>query len=296
MELDHSDPPTLQNNRILVEQKTSSINPVDVKVRNGDLKFATVRKFPKVPGVDFAGIVKASKNSDYKEGDEVFGYLNPLKSGAYAEQLVVTSKNISPKPKTLTFQESGVVPTVGLTAMEALINHGQLNKDDTVFINGCSGGVGSFAVKIAKAIGADVTGTCSGKNIDFAGDIGVDHLIDYTQTSLDLLPLKFDVVLDTTGKLSAKQIKKLGKNSAKLASVTTGFTPGIFIHSLFTKGLKMINTLPNAKKLNQLKSFIDDYHIKPVITREWSMEDIQSAFEQFEKQGGKGKVSIIIQE
>ena len=163
----------------------------------------------------------------------------------------------------------------------------KLQKNQKVFINGCTGGVGSFAVQISKAIGAEVTGTCSKQNIEFASQIGVDHIIDYNKSPLDNLSTTFDIVFDTAGNLSVSKLKKIGKKDAKYA--TTGFNFGLLIQSFFSKPFKLINVKPNTELLNVLKGFIETNNIKPIISKEYSIDSIQKAHKDFENGIKKGK-------
>lgn len=282
----------IKDEQILIEQFATSINPIDIKIRRGDLKFITGKKFPKILGADFCGQVIQSKNKNFKEGDVLFGMLDVMKGGSYADQIIIEDKNCALKPENLTVYESAVISVVGLTCYLALITHGDLQKGHKVFINGCTGGVGSFAVQIAKAIGAEVTGTCSKKNTDFANQIGVDHIIDYNKSHLDNLSTTFDFVFDTAGKLSVSKLKKLGNKDAKYA--TTGFNFGLIIKSIFSKTFKLVNVKPNAELLNSLKEFLEANNIKPIISKEWSIDNLQAAHNDFESGVKTGKTMIKI--
>lgn len=292
LEQEHIDSPVIKENQILVEQKATSLNPVEIKVRKGEMKLITGKKFPKTLGSDFSGIVIESKCDNFKIGDEVYGLVNPMKGGSYAEQIVVEPAWCTFKPSSLSLKEAGVVSVVGLACLEALIYHGKLNKGETVFINGCTGGVGSFAVLLSKAIGAEVTGTCSAKNIEFANKIGVDNIIDYSKQNLSSLTKTFDLVFDTTGKLTPKQLRKLGKKSSKYS--TTGLSVALLINSIFSKSLKLIVVKPDSNKLKDLRILIDKHKVKPVISNEWAFEDMESAHMEFERYGGKGKILINV--
>jgi len=282
----------LNEGQILIEQFATSINPIDIKIRRGDLKFITGKKFPKILGADFCGKVIKSKNKNFKEEDVVFGMLDVMKGGSYAEQIIIEDKNCALKPENLTEYESAVIPMVGLTSYIALITHGDLHKGQKVFINGCTGGVGSIAVQIAKVIGLEITGTCSKKNIDFANQIGVDNIIDYNKSPLDNISTTFDFVFDTTGKLSVSKLIKLGNKDTKYA--TTGFNFGLIMKSIFSKSFKLINVKPNAELLQSLKEFIEANNIKPIISKEWTIDNIQAAHKDFENEIKRGKIMIII--
>lgn len=280
----------IRDGQILIESFATSINPIDIKIRRGELKFITGKKFPKTLGADFCGQVIQTKNKNYKKGDIVFGMLDVMKGGSYSDNILIEDRNCVLKPDNLDVYESAVIPVVGLTSFLALISHGNLEKNQNVFINGCTGGVGSFAVQVSKAIGAEVTGTCSKKNVDFAAQIGVDHIIDYNETPLDNLSKTFDFVFDTAGNLNVSKLKKLGNKNAKYA--TTGFNFGLIIQSFFVKSIKLINVKPNKELLNALKDFVEKNNIKPIICKEYSIDNIQKAHKDFESGIMKGKSLI----
>ena len=282
----------INDGQILIEPFATSINPIDIKIRRGDLKFITGKKFPKILGADFCGQVIQSKNKNFKEGDVLFGMLDVMRGGSYSDQIIIEDKNCDLKPKNLTVYESAVISVVGLTCYLALISHGDIQKGQKVFINGCTGGVGSLAVQFAKAMGAEVTGTCSKQNIDFANQIGVDHVIDYKKSPLEKLSTTFDFVFDTAGNLNVSKLKKLGNKNAKYA--TTGFNFRLIIQSFFSKSFKLINVKPNTELLNSLKRFIETKNIKPKISKEWSIDNIQEAHKDFENGGIPGKIMIKI--
>ena len=282
----------INDGQILIESFATSINPIDIKIRRGDLKFITGKKFPKILGADFCGQVIQSKNEKFKEGDVLFGMLDVMKGGSYSDQIIIEDKNCDLKPENLTVYESAVISVVGLTCYLALISHGDIQKGQKVFINGCTGGVGSFAVQIAKAMGAIVSGTCSKKNTDFAHKIGVDNIIDYNKSHLNNFSITFDFVFDTTGNLSVSKLKKLGNKDAKYA--TTGFNFGLILKSVFSKSFKLINVKPSTESLSSLKRFIEAKNIKPIISKEWSIDNIQEAHKDFENGGRTGKTMIKI--
>lgn len=256
------------------------------------MKFITGNKFPKLLGADFCGQVLQSKNKKFKKGDVLFGMLNPMKGGACAEQIVIDEKNCSLKPDNLSEYESAVVPLIGLTCYTALIAHGNIQKNQKVFINGCTGGVGSFAVQMANSIGAEVTGTCSDQNAEYAKTIGAQHVIDYKNSSLEQLEASYDFIFDTTGTLSASKLNKLGNEDAKYA--TTGFSVGLLIKAVFSKSLKMLNVKSNPDLLNELKGFIEANDIKPTVAKEWTLDNIRSAHKDFEQGIKRGKTLIKI--
>jgi NADPH:quinone reductase-like Zn-dependent oxidoreductase len=161
------DKPEAQENEILVKVHAFSINPVDWKIRRGDLKLLVGRKPPKILGGDYAGVVSevGKQITNFQIGDEVFGLVNAFKGGTYAEFVRVKKEEIAPKPQNLNFEEAASLPLVSLTAYQSLVDKGQLQPGHHVMINGCSGGVGLSALQIANALGGRVTGVCSTKNV-----------------------------------------------------------------------------------------------------------------------------------
>ena len=203
--------PAINDDEILVEVYASSVNPVDWKVRQGQLKIITGKKFPRILGCDFSGkIAEIGKNiKNYKVGDEIYGMVSALKGGAYAEYVKVSLENILAKPRNLDFEQAAAVPLAGLTALQSLRNLGKIKQGDRVLINGCSGGVGSFAIQIAKSFDANVTGICSSKNIEFSKNLGADNVIDYTRKNILERDETYDIFFDVVGNQSFSQIKKL---------------------------------------------------------------------------------------
>ncbi|MFO8038876.1 MAG: NAD(P)-dependent alcohol dehydrogenase [Sodalinema sp.] len=175
------DLPVAKGDHVLVKIMASSVNPVDWKVRRGDFGLVSGFNFPKALGSDVAGIVEAVGDDveTLQPGDEVFGFISPLEGGAYAEYLIIPAENLAAKPTRLSFAEAAAVPLAGLTAMQSLLDLGELRPGLSVLINGASGGVGSLAVQIAKAFEANVTGVCSASNQDLVSQLGADQVIDY---------------------------------------------------------------------------------------------------------------------
>lgn len=286
--------PSLDEGEILIDLFSTSINPVDINIRKGKFQIITGKDFPKTLGADFAGKVKKSKDPGFKTGDEVFGMLDVMKGGAYSERIIVTGNYCTHKPDHLTIYEAGVIPVTGMACFEALIVHGNIKKEHRVFINGCTGGVGSLAVMMAKAVGAEITGTCSELNFGTAEEIGTDEVIDYKKLEIKKLQSSFDIVFDTTGKLGWNQMKRFGNKSAKYA--TTGFKAGTILRSAVTKSLKIINVMPDSEKLVKLKKFLEEHMIKPLISTDWPFEDISYAHNEYETNRPVGKILIKIKE
>src|ERR1043166_7148430 len=194
--------PEPQADQILVRVIAAGMNPVDGMIRSGMFAKEGNRPFPTILGGDVAGVVEkvGNKMTKFKAGDPVFAYVTLDNSGGYAQYALVTEREATPKPKSLTYVEAAAVPTVAMTAWQALIDTAKLSAGQTVLIHGGSGGVGSFAIQIAKARGAKVIATGSTANQDFLKQMGADVAIDYTKTKFEDVAKDVDVVLDTVGR------------------------------------------------------------------------------------------------
>ena len=197
------DPPPVDPDSVLIKVKASSVNPIDFKVRKGLFRIKTNRKFPKILGFDVSGIVsQAGKNvQNFKVGDAVYTRLtwnwNP--GGAYAEIVSAKADIVALMPPSLSYEEAAAIPLAGLTALQALRNVGKISAGHHVLINGASGGVGSFAVQIAKAFEARVTAVCSSRNAEFVRSLGADRIIDYAREKVTAVDEPVDIVFDTVG-------------------------------------------------------------------------------------------------
>lgn len=286
------DPEDLENGEVLVEIHASSVNPVDCKIRSGKMKWITGRKFPKILGCDFAGKVLESNNPKYSEGDEVFGLVDYNKGGCYEDKIVVTEKNLSLKPKNLDIFEAAVLPLVGLTALQALTKKSSIKDGDHILINGCSGGVGSAAVQIAKYYNAEVTGVCSTKNLEFSKSLGLDKVIDYTKEPVIDQNL-YDIIFDTIGNLKFSQAKKSLKPNGTF--VTTAASFGLVLLSLLHK-VKIVNVKPSESELELLSDIASKGFIRPVIDTVYNFTDLPDAHKYSETGRVCGKLSIVLKE
>ena len=217
------------------------------------MKIFTGKKFPKGLGADISGTVSAVGENvvGFKVGDEVYGKLGGFKGNAYAEFVTANLVDLALKPTNLDFNESASVPLAALTAYQALVNLGGLTKGSQVLINGCSGGVGHFGVQIAKALGAEVTGVCSTKNISLAKKIGADNVIDYTKEDVVDGYVKYDIFFDAIANQSYSKVKPiLNKNGRYISTLPS---VGVILNSITglfsSKKAKMINAKSNPNEL-----------------------------------------------
>jgi NADPH:quinone reductase-like Zn-dependent oxidoreductase len=206
------DKPVPADDEVLVRVRASSVNPAEWYGMTGLLVARTQAGLlkPKEPrlGTDFAGVVEAvgSGVEDFKPGDEVFGG----RTGAFAEYVSVRNA-IAPKPANVSFEQAAAVPIAGLTALQGLRDHGQVQPGQKVLVNGASGGVGTFAVQIAKALGAEVTGVCCTRNVDLVRSLGADHVVDYEQEDFTRNGERYDLFLDVAGSRSWSECKRVLK-------------------------------------------------------------------------------------
>lgn len=299
LEIESMEKPKINDNQLLVAVHASSVNPIDWKIRRGDIKIVSGINFPNKLGCDFAGEVAAlGKNvSGYKIGDAVYGTIDPAEGGAYAEYLAVSPDNVAVKPANMSFEQAATMPTVGLTALQGLTHQAKIKPGDQVLINGCSGGVGIMAVQIAKIYGTEATGVCSEKGFAISRKMGADKLINYHEDKLLETKERFDIFFDVVANQNFTKAKKLLKKHGTF--VTTKPSPKTFIQSevdsLFSsKKFKFILAHPNTEDLNTLRELIERGKLTTVIDKTFSLEEIKAAHAYGETMRTKGKVAISI--
>jgi len=292
--------PKPRRGEAVVAVKASSINPVDWKVRSGDLKFLTGSAFPKVLGSDFAGVVEqvGAGATELSAGDRVYG-VTPLmlrKPGAQAERLAVATNRLRRMPDGLSFEIAAALPVGGLTALNGLRQCGEL-KSKTVLINGATGGVGHFAVQIAKTNGATVTAVCSERNAERARAFGADVVIDYRKQDVASGGVRYDVVFDAHGHLKFPAAARLLKTGGTL--VTTLPNPALIARSIWQRifGSKLIkfgNMRDRPDDYAELERLLATGSVKPAIDRVVPLAEAVQAYTALEAGGTVGKVVIRI--
>jgi len=241
--------PEPQANEVLVRVAAASINPLDWKIRNGDMKILTGSKFPRAMGTDFAGTVEAvgSKVSDLKPGDAVVGTVPMRGSGAFAPRLITPRDLLVKKPDELSFAEAASLPVAGVTAWLVLVKHAGLERGQKLFINGATGAVGHAAIAIAREIGAEVTGRVGPQSIAQAQSLGMSHALDYTKPLPKALDGSFDVVLDANGSLSIRDGDRLIKRGGKVFDIAP--TTWKFLKALVSRSRKVVIAKVKAENL-----------------------------------------------
>lgn len=291
--------PMLKDDEILVQVQACSINPIDWKIRRGDLKLLTGRKPPNILGSDYAGIVLGVGNgiTKYKTGDAVWGVVEKLNRGTYAEFITVKEEEIGLKPKNLSFEEASSIPLVGLTAYQALVYKGRLNKGDHILVNGCSGGVGLAALQIAKAFGCKVTGVCSTTNLELVRKMGADEVIDYTKQSVIKGEGLYDIFFDVVANRSFSQIKNTLKPGGIYISTFPSFLSIVLspLSNIFsTKKVKTFDCKASTKDLAKLKEIVEGEKLVPLIEKVYSINQVREAHTRSETGRVVGKLVLKI--
>ncbi len=287
--------PVCRPGEVMVRVKAVSLNPVDCKIRRGDMSFIPGRKLPWIPGADFAGIVVQSLHEDFIEDDEVFGAIDPLRGGACAEYIVVSPENLYPKSDMLTYQQSAAIGIAGLTAMNALIHMGKIKTGDHVLINGCTGGVGFIALQIGKSMHANVTGICSTDNADFARKSGADKVLDYRKDNTGSYAA-YDLIFDVHGSLSYSRMKHFMKQGGKFISLSR--RAGVLLRSMYcrmTGSQRFFRLLlrPDRHDLAALTDMVEKKRIRPHITESYPLDHITAAHRKYEDGGLRGKIVLV---
>jgi NADPH:quinone reductase-like Zn-dependent oxidoreductase len=256
-----------------------------------------------VPGMDMAGVVEAvgADVTRFRPGDEVFG----IGKGAYAEYALAPENKLAPKPANLTFEQAAVVAISGSTALQALRDHGRVEPGQKVLIIGASGGVGTYAVQLAKAFGADVTGVCSTTKVDMVRSIGADHVIDYTRADFADGEQRYDVILDIGGNRSLSHLRRALTREGTLVLVG-GEEGGRWLGGM-DRQLRMLLLSPfvgqklrsfvskeNHEDLIVLKELIEAGKVTPVIDRTYPLSEVPKAIRYMEQGKARGKVVITV--
>lgn len=257
--------PSPGRGEVLIRVRAAGINPVDWKIREGKLKTLIRHRLPLIPGWDVSGDVESvgPDVSDFKVGDAVYSRPDISRNGAYAEYIAVRASEVAHKPQSLDHVHAAAVPLAGLTAWQALFDAAKLASGQRVMIHAAAGGVGHFAVQLAKWKGAYVIGTASSRNTDFLRSLGVDEVIDYTAMRFEEQVRDLDIVFDTVAGETERRSWQVLKRGGTLVSILNPLSK--------LKGLlhgvraKFIFVQPNARQLGELAHLIDEGRIKPVV-------------------------------
>jgi NADPH:quinone reductase-like Zn-dependent oxidoreductase len=309
LRLKEVDQPVVFDNGVFVRVHAASVNAGDWHLMRGSpflvrFLFGGILK-PKIKilGLDVAGRVEAvGKNvTQFQPGDEVFGDLSECGFGAFAEYVCATEAALALKPSTITFEEAATVPGAALTALQGLRDAGQLQSGQKVLIQGASGGVGSFAVQIAKAYGAEVTALCSTNKMDRVRSLGADHVIDYTQVDVTQSGQRYDLIFNAAAYRSVFDYSPIlapqgtyiliGGSTARLFQVMLF---GALISRIIRRKVKFFAVRPNQADLLILKELIEAGKISPCIDRSYNLSEVPAAIRRLEQRQVIGKVAITI--
>ncbi len=302
------DKPEIGPDEVLVRVRAAGVNPADWAIMSGLPYIARpvygLRK-PKngIRGTDVAGTVEAvgSSVTRFKPGDEVFGWCN----GSYAEYAAAAEDALAAKPANVTFEQAASVAMAGMVALQALRDHGQVRAGDKVLVNGASGGIGTFAVQIAKALGAEVTGVCSTRNVDLVRSIGADHVVDYTKEDFTQSGQRYDFILDNVSNHSLSELR-----SALTPTGSVVPNGGNFGNRWFAGGARVISSHVLARVAGQplrpflvsqnhadlivLKELIEAGEVTSIIERTYALDETAQAIDHVGLGHARGKVAITV--
>ena len=310
LKLKEVEKPTPKDNEVLIKIHAASVNPLDWHLMRADpflVRLVTGLLNPKnkILGADVAGRVEeVGKNvKQFQPGEEVFGDISACGFGAFAEYVSVPENVLVLKPANISFEEAAAVPLAAVTALQGLRDKGQVQPGQKVLINGASGGVGTFAVQIAKSFGAEVTGVCSTRNSDMVRSIGADQVIDYTQEDFTQNGQRYDLIVDAVGNRSVSDYKRA--LSPKGVCVIIGYSsPVLLLQHMFqgtwismtgSKRIGLMGTMkPNKKDLVFMKELLEAGKVKPVIDRRYPLSEVAKALRYLEDGHAHGKVIITV--
>lgn len=313
LRLEEVDKPVPTDNQLLIRVRAVSVNPLDWHYMEGTPYLGRLFEFGMLKpanirlGVDYAGTVEAVGKdvTQFKPGDEVYGN----RFGAFAEYICATDKALALKPANLTFEEAASIPVAAVTALQGLRDKGKLQPGQKVLINGASGGVGTFAVQIAKSMGAEVTGVCSARNVELVRSIGADHVIDYTKEDFTKSGQRYDLIIDNVGNRSMLECVRVLKPQGKLVTIGGGGPEEqgfigplikplkkLILKPLVTQEVASMLARMNQNDLTILADLIQTGKITPVIDKTYAFGELPEAMRYLETGRARGKVVVTVGE
>ncbi len=294
--------PAGREGEAIVEVKAVSLNPLDWKIRDGQTRFITGRKFPKILGADFAGKIKEinKKSTGLTIGDNVYGSIRLyLKNqGALAERVVVPIGALHKIPDGCSFEEAAALPIAGLTALNGLRLCGIL-ENKKIVVNGATGGVGHFVIQMALAAGASITAVASTKNLEIAKILGARKVIDYMEQDITRQSEKYDIFFDAYGKVKFSDARKI-LNKKGIFATTLGM-PGVVLTKFWNsltgqQKIVLANYRGKPEDYRALGKMIEQGVVKPLVGKIFPFQETHRAFEESEKGGVAGKIVVSLQE
>ncbi len=309
LELKDIDMPVVRDDGVLVRVHAASINPLDWHFMRGApylVRMGAGLFKPKATrlGADVAGRVEAvGKNvTQFQPGDEVFG----TSKGALAEYVCASESTVALKPANVTFEQAAAVPVAAVTALQGLRDKGHIQRGQKVLINGAAGGVGTFAVQIAKSVGAEVTGVCSTGNVDMVRSIGADHVVDYIQADFTQSGQRYDLIFDTVGNHSLADYRRAmttkgtlvmvgGSDKGRWLGPLKGMPKAVVLSRFVSR--KMLPFLAHQRKddLIVLRELLESGKVAPVIDRTYPLSEVPAAIRYLEEGHARGKVVITME-
>ncbi|GAB3890227.1 NADP-dependent oxidoreductase [Larkinella knui] len=310
--------PILKDKDVLVQVHAASVNQLDSKIRDGEFKLLLPYRFPLILGNDVAGVITriGAGVRNFKVGDEIYARPNKDRIGTFAEFIAIDEDDIALKPKNLTMEEAASIPLVGLTAWQALVEKADLKKGQNVFIQAGSGGVGTFAIQLAKHLGATVATTTSAENRELVKSLGADVVIDYRKEDFETILHDYDVVLNSQDPKTLEKSLRILKPGGKLISISgppdPDFATEIGLNPVLKAVLYLLSysTRKKAKRygvhysflfmkasgnqLTKITSLIESGIIRPVIDKLFPFESTHEAVTYVESGRAKGKVVIQV--
>ncbi len=288
--------PQLAPGQVLIRVLASSVNPIDYKFRRGDMKGLVPFGFPRVPGYDVAGVVVDTfKDSSFAEGDRVMAFLDHARGGALADYAVCAVSSVAKIPHSMSMVDAAAIPLAGTTALQSLRDHGKLKCGQSVLINGASGGVGMFAVQIAKAYGCHVDAIASGRNREFCLSLGADHFYDYEKDDFTKSSERWDVVFDVVGTahyLEARAVLKEGGHFISTQPSVSGLLMTILTWPMSKTGQVML-AIPCSDDLRELIHLYQAGKLTVTVDSRFAFEDAAEAHRRVEAGVDRGKVVLI---
>lgn len=282
---------------ILIRNYAAGINPIDARLRSGEMKMMLPGGFPRIPGFDVAGVVETVNGTgEFEAGDRVMAFLHNLYGGAYAEYSICKSSSVVKIPDTMTFEDAAALPLAGSTAIQSLREHGKLEPDDRVLVIGATGGVGAFAVQTAKAYGCSVDGVAAGMHESFAHEIGVEQFINYEQENYSQQDREWDLIFDAAGKSSFQEAKSVLSSDGRF--VTTEPSLNGVLENLLTlprkQQAKVMMARSRDEDLTELVHLYEAGKLKVHIEKTFPLEHASDAHHMLEQEHFCGKIVLTI--
>jgi len=294
LQIDEIPVPVIAADELLIKVHATSVNPIDWRVMEGNMKEMNLHKLPLTLGWDCAGTVEriGTAVTNFKIGDEVYCRPATERDGAYAEFIAVRANEVALKPRTITFEEAAAIPLAGITAWEALINRAHIHKDQRVLVLSASDRVGSLAVQLAKTRGCYVIGTTSAANMDFVNSLGPDEVYNYENRDFSDHFSDIDVVLDTIGGIVQDRAFKVLRRGGMMVSTVN--EPKMELVHKYGVRAEYVFVGPNATILNEIRMLVEKGKMKPFIDKVFKLEEVKQAEIYSQSPTIRGKIVLKV--